>query len=166
MSLNVLRVAAVHHGTGQSQTIIYGSAVPAAVSGWWNDMYENPIEMICKDLETKINTDFENKVMCEINRQMEIKIDKHELTKALQYDRDQYNKGYSDAEKMADFILHWLADNFDAPCNYNTHVHDVAVFIGEEDEDWCADGCGMHSVFECWKKYFELYKNIDSWGET
>lgn len=69
-------------------------------------MYESPIKMawsnpdliltetqkIAKDI-TKQHEDY---IMYTINQTMGYEVDKDELIKAMQYDRDQYDKGYQD----------------------------------------------------------------------
>ena len=54
-------------------------------------MYESPIEIITKQMRTQ----FEDNVFKVIQDQG-IFVDKDELVKALQYDREQYQKGYAD----------------------------------------------------------------------
>lgn len=61
-------------------------------------MYESPIDIqeLTRDIQEKIKQDQEEKVMeciCEYG----INVDKEELIKALQYDRNQYKKGFADA---------------------------------------------------------------------
>lgn len=55
-------------------------------------MYQSPIEIIFKDMETKI----ENAIIQAVQN-VDIRVDKEELIRALQYDRDQYEKGRRDA---------------------------------------------------------------------
>ena len=56
--------------------------------------YRSPIEIIQGELETKI----ENDIMTAVQR-YDIRVDKEELIKALQYDRKQYEQGWNDARK-------------------------------------------------------------------
>ena len=72
-------------------------------TGGINFGYESPIEQIYKDVEYKFKEDMENKVMEAVHHfgisvvhHFGISVDKEELIKALQYDRNQYDKGYSD----------------------------------------------------------------------
>lgn len=60
-------------------------------------MYASPIEKIYGELQTQLVQEDENMVMKAI-RKAEIYVDKEELIKALQYDRKQYAKGYSDGK--------------------------------------------------------------------
>ena len=54
--------------------------------------YKAPIEVLIN--EAKLN--FENGIYNAI-QEFEIKVDKDELIKALNYDREMYKKGYNDA---------------------------------------------------------------------
>ena len=56
-------------------------------------MYESPINIIYRDIKTK----FENEVLQAVQA-VDINVNKSELIKALQYDRNQYEKGYADAQ--------------------------------------------------------------------
>lgn len=55
-------------------------------------MYESPIDVIYNDMVTKL----EDGILKAL-QDVCITVDKEELIKALQYDRDQYRKGYEDA---------------------------------------------------------------------
>ena len=55
--------------------------------------YQSPIELIQDEMEMRV----EGEVMKAVQNVV-INVDKDELLKALAYDRDQYNKGYHDAE--------------------------------------------------------------------
>lgn len=56
--------------------------------------YQSPIEVIQGEITAKI----EGEIMTAI-QQYDIRVDKEELIKALQYDRKQYEKGYQDAKE-------------------------------------------------------------------
>ena len=60
-------------------------------------MYASPIEKIYGELETQMIQEDENMVMKAV-RKVGVNVDKEELIKALQYDRKQYTKGYSDGK--------------------------------------------------------------------
>ena len=53
--------------------------------------YQSPIEAFYNDIEYR----FEDAVFKAIQK-VDIKVDRNELIKALEYDRAQYDKGYSD----------------------------------------------------------------------
>lgn len=63
--------------------------------------YESPISKIYGDIRNEIIRQDEENFMCTIEQMIGYKVDKDELIKALQYDRDQYNKGYKDGVKEA-----------------------------------------------------------------
>lgn len=54
-------------------------------------MYESPIGIIYGEMQTQI----ENDVLKAVQR-VGVNVNKEELLKALQYDREQYSKGYED----------------------------------------------------------------------
>lgn len=58
-------------------------------------MYESPINVVVTDMATKM----ENEVLSVV-QSYGIIVDKDELVKALQYDRDQYQKGYEDGKRV------------------------------------------------------------------
>ena len=62
-------------------------------------MWESPIEIIKTDIQTRYEENVMQAVLsCGIN------VNKEELIKALQYDRQQYKKGYEDAKAEP----HWI----------------------------------------------------------
>ena len=59
-------------------------------------MYKAPIELLSTQMsEHKFDTE---KMVIEAVFKTGVNVDKDELIRALQYDRDQYNKGYADAK--------------------------------------------------------------------
>lgn len=60
-------------------------------------MYESPITKIYGQIQSEIIKQDEEYLMCSVNQSVGYRVDKDELIKALQYDRDQYRKGYNDA---------------------------------------------------------------------
>lgn len=54
-------------------------------------MYKSPIEIIYGQMQTQIEGDILKAV-----QKVDIHVDKEELIRALQYDREQYDKGYAD----------------------------------------------------------------------
>ena len=62
-------------------------------------MYEPPIKMIIKKVSKEIANecnDAHEKNLMEALKQAEFVVDKEEVFKALNYDRDQYDKGFED----------------------------------------------------------------------
>ena len=67
-------------------------------------MYESPIKIIESTIDS-IYKDFVKKkddaIFAEIQSSFGVDLDREELIRALQYDRDQYNKGYADGKRDA-----------------------------------------------------------------
>ena len=61
------------------------------------ELYKSPIEKIYGDIQTQMVQEDENMVMKAI-RNVGVNVDKEALIKALQYDRNQYTKGYKDGK--------------------------------------------------------------------
>ncbi len=66
-------------------------------------MYENPIQGKLGEIQTKIIEERENYIM-QVVQDCGITVDKEELTRALMYDRQQYEKGYADAKAEQGWI--------------------------------------------------------------
>lgn len=88
-------------------------------------MYNSPIEKIYSELQTQMVQEDENMVMKAI-RKVGVNVDKGELIKALQYDRDQYAKGYEDGKnEVIDKIRAEIADLDDADYDYEGYYKAV-----------------------------------------
>jgi len=61
--------------------------------------WESPITKIYGDIHNEIVRQDEENYMCAIKQAIGYEVDKEELLKALQYDREQYDKGYRDGVK-------------------------------------------------------------------
>jgi hypothetical protein len=59
-------------------------------------MYESPVEAIATEMQMQIINQHENAIYQAVQK-YDITVDKKELMRALQYDRQQYEKGYKDA---------------------------------------------------------------------
>lgn len=71
-----------------------------------DNQYNSPIKLIRSDLETQI----ENGVLKAV-QEVGVDVNKEELVKALQYDRNQYEKGYADAKRQYDRGHgHWILE--------------------------------------------------------
>lgn len=58
-------------------------------------MYESPVNLIVQDIETQM-VQKEEQMILEAIRKYDVVVDKEELIKAINYDRNQYSKGYKD----------------------------------------------------------------------
>lgn len=99
-------------------------------------MYESPIRLI----ESQLRTEVENEIFRAI-REVGVEVDKEELIKALQYDRDQYSKGYADgvkefAEKITEIFLRYA------------HLHNYADQARRAEVE-TADGTKLE-LFSVW----------------
>ena len=56
--------------------------------------YESPIEVYIRHVSEEITESRENAIMAQITEQIGVNVDKDELARALNYDRNQYNEGY------------------------------------------------------------------------
>ena len=61
-------------------------------------MYESPITMYTSDIQEQIEKQQEEQLMLFVNQSIGYDVDKLELIKALQYDREQYTKGFRDCK--------------------------------------------------------------------
>lgn len=61
--------------------------------------WESPITKIYGDIHNEIVRQDEENCAFAIEQAIGYKVDKEELIKALQYDRNQYDKGYNDGRK-------------------------------------------------------------------
>ena len=59
-------------------------------------MWESPLNKIYREIHDQIVKQDEENMMLAVNQAVGYKVDKEELIKALQYDREQYEKGYKD----------------------------------------------------------------------
>lgn len=77
------------------------------------DSYISPIQRIAKDFHSRIE-EREGEILMKVVHNVGFDVDKHELMRALAYDREQYKKGYADAMKNAvllDKLCEWLQEN-------------------------------------------------------
>lgn len=58
-------------------------------------MYESPITMVQRTISEQMRQE-EDRYICEIEQEVGFHIDKQELIRALNYERQQYEKGYLD----------------------------------------------------------------------
>lgn len=92
-------------------------------------MYESPITQIMSDISTQMIQEKENQLMMQMRQTIGYDLDKEELIKALQYDRDQYQKGYADAMKNKKEL-------FDLVCDVNPE--EIAAQIASGNlHNWC-----------------------------
>ena len=67
-------------------------------------MYESPITQIITDISYQVRELQDGRLMYEVQQAIGYDIDRIELIKALNYDRNQYQKGYEDGRKDNEWI--------------------------------------------------------------
>ena len=93
--------------------------------------YESPIRMIVGEMETKMEAD----TMSVIQR-YGIDVDKDELIKALNYDRQQYEKGVADTKSKLKPMCKYLGKCMSHPDIDRTY-HDWCILYGEDCNCQC-----------------------------
>lgn len=103
-------------------------------------MYKSPIDLIYEDMSAhmaniakKVDEDIWQAVVRYVPN-----IDKNELIRALQYDRDQYEKGYADGKRDAMAELVRCKD-----CKHCKNLfcyHPLQKYLGVYPEHFCSHG--------------------------
>ena len=98
--------------------------------------YQSPIEVFQTQMQSQIVGEIYKAVM-----KVGVNVDKDELLKALQYDRNQYQKGYTDRD--SEIIRRKDCIHY---CYYGLYEETVSECTIDHcenpDADWfCADGC-------------------------
>ena len=63
-------------------------------------MYESPITMMMNNIARQQTEEKENYIFTQITERYALSVNKEELIKALNYDRNQYEQGYADAKAI------------------------------------------------------------------
>ena len=59
-------------------------------------MYESPITIVTQKLHKAISEQYDDYIMATVEKALDCEVNKEELIKALNYDRNQYEKGVRD----------------------------------------------------------------------
>lgn len=102
-------------------------------------MYESPIKII-DDIVSQVNMELEGDIL-KIVRRVNVDVDEEELLKALQYDRDQYKRGYEDGKRDAVVHGRWiLHPNGDGTCD-QCGRYQKAIWDFDNQQNFCGH-CG------------------------
>ena len=90
--------------------------------------WESPLTKIYGDMHNKIIRQDEENCTFVIEQALGYKVDKDELIKALQYDREQYDKGYRDGvkEKFIEELVK-IKEKIDIECDSVDSALDVII---------------------------------------
>ncbi len=104
-------------------------------------MYESPIQLLVTDIQQQINAQMDDEIYKAVVHFIP-NINRAELLRALQYDRDQYDKGYTDGKAAAkeDLIqckdcVHWQEDDDVGYCTNPDGLDNYA-----KPNDFCSYG--------------------------
>ena len=71
--------------------------------------YRCPVNIfLVDDIISEMSKTIDDSIVTTINQSIGTRVDKEELIKALNYDRDQYNRGYNDAKEELIKIGKWI----------------------------------------------------------
>ena len=113
-------------------------------------MYKSPITIIESTIDSIYKDIVKKKddaIFAEIQSSFGVDVDRQELIRALQYDRNQYEKGYADgkADAMAELVRCKDCEYYkeqekrcDHPCQEAEYCYDC--WLGVEPEDFCSYG--------------------------
>lgn len=92
-------------------------------------MYKSPIEKIYGELQTQMVQEDEKMVIKAIEK-VGVNVDKGELIKALQYDRNQYTKGYEDGKNE---VLDKIRSEIAELQTYKMFIGEKTVYVERDD---------------------------------
>ena len=104
--------------------------------------YQSPVQLAINKWTDEIIKQEDNCIMAQIKHQIGVEVDKDELIKALDYDREQYSKGFKNGYDKRDSEIVRCKD-----CN-NTFRQDGFLFCKQDkyiativdDNDYCSNG--------------------------
>lgn len=108
-------------------------------------MYKSPIDVMIADIQHQIAQQQDEEIYKAV-LSIGINVDKDELIRALQYDRDQYNKGYAAGKRdaIADLVrckdCRHLVLTEEGEHNPDDCVCDYWMADGLTDDDFCSYG--------------------------
>ena len=101
--------------------------------------YESPVTLITQDIAKRVAQKQDDMIL-EAILKTEVVVDKDELIKAMQYDRDQYEKGYRNGYEAGYNANKWISvkDELPKPYKYALVYFDehIEVDFMLDDRDW------------------------------
>ena len=97
-------------------------------------MYESPINAIITEMQVQTIKRVEEDIYRAV-QDIHVNVDKEELVKALQYDRRQYEKGYSDGCKDSIFRFASFLKNKSFCCDSNDWHSFQAINVEDDLDD-------------------------------
>lgn len=97
-------------------------------------MYKSPVS-IMETAVRKIVEERDNEIFYKIQSALGVDVDRGELMRALQYDRNQYEKGYADGKADAMEEIVRCKD-----CKHYMTIHCTCDGCCISDDWYCADG--------------------------
>ena len=94
-------------------------------------MYESPIVTYMQEMHNQIMDERENAITAKISESIGVDVDKDELIKALQYDRQQYDKGYADAKAKYESMINEMSEEVWAEIEDLNILNDFSKEIDE-----------------------------------
>ena len=111
--------------------------------------YESPIEIVYREMKNQLEND-----VCNLVQSYGIKVDKDELIKALEYDRNQYQQGYADAKaelerKKGEWIKEYWNGEHTRKCSVCNRTQTVTTYRGKVNFNFCPYcGADMRGINE------------------
>ena len=96
-------------------------------------MYESPINLYVQETIRKMESEREDAITAKISESIGIDINKDELIKALQYDRQQYHKGYADAKAMRESMLYEIRTGIEQKCDRINSLSSVLPYAAHRE---------------------------------
>lgn len=98
-------------------------------------MYKSPIELITSNIMTEIRKSQDNQIYQAVLN-AGVNVDKDELIKALQYDRQQYEKGYKygfedGVKRLAELLNEKAKPHYFDNCNFAVPVDVINNLVSE-----------------------------------
>ena len=100
-------------------------------------MYKSPIDVFITNIQTQLLEQQENQIYQAIQK-CGVNVDEVELIKALNYDRNQYQKGYNDAvENFTNELLEKFEEHYKhSPTVMKTIKKVIKEVLGGENNEW------------------------------